>query len=38
MDTKKHYREAVIKPVRTAQELGKKRFDDYVEKSLKQET
>ena len=24
--------------MRTAQELGKKQFDDYVEKSLKQET
>ena len=35
---KKHYREGVIKPMRTAQELGKKQFDNYVEKSLKQET
>ena len=33
-----HYREAVVKPVRTAQELVKKQFDDYVEKSLEKET
>ena len=34
----KTFREAVVKPVRTVQELGKKQFDDYVEKSFEKET
>ena len=35
---KKHCREAVVKPVRTAHELGKNQFDDFVEKILEKET
>ena len=38
LDTKHIKREAVVKPVITVQELGKKQFDDYVEKKLDQKT
>ena len=38
LDIKPIIREAVVKPVITAQELGTKEFDDYVEKMLDQKT
>ena len=38
LDTKHIKREAVVKPVITVQEFGKKQFDNYVEKRLDQKT
>ena len=38
LDTKHIVREAVVKPLRTVQELGKKQFDEHVEKRVEQKT